>query len=242
MSQINYRLTKKNLYEQIADALEQAILDPQSSMEGRLPSEQALAERFGVSRTITREALKLLKERGLVMMKNGDGSYTSKPVAGTISDVLVRMIRLDNITDGEVYDMRVTLETAACRGAAVHATGKELDGIERLLNEMEKNKGDLETRIQLDCDFHIAIAKLSRNALLRIFVESMTDVLRKFISKGIQIPGENEDLIRRHREVLEALRTGRPEAADEAMRTHLELSRRNVLQAAAKQLVGGNLI
>lgn len=230
MSHINFRLEKKTLYEQIADALEAAILEPDTAIEGKLPSEQMLAEKFQVSRTVIREAMKLLKERGLVVMKNGDGSYITKPEAGAISEVLVRIIRLENISDAEVHEMRLTLETAACRSAAVHATPEELDGIERLIGIMETNKDDLETRIRLDCEFHVAIARLSKNALLRIFVESMTEVLRNFISKGIRIPGGNEDGLRRHRDILSALRTGSPEAAESAMRAHLEVSRQNVFR------------
>ena len=67
-------LQKDHLYEQVADLLEQQILNNYED-GARLPSEQHLAEEYSVSRTIIRESLKLLKERGLIDSKTGSGSY-----------------------------------------------------------------------------------------------------------------------------------------------------------------------
>ena len=65
MNEINYEVKKINLYEQVADTLEKAIVHSDDTFK-KLPSEQELSGRFGVSRTVIREALKVLKERGLL--------------------------------------------------------------------------------------------------------------------------------------------------------------------------------
>ena len=97
-------LKRSNLYEQIADAIEKAILglgEEGIFEEGqdKLPSEQALARKFGVSRTIVREGLKLVKERGLVELRTGEGSYITKPRPEAISKVISRMILMESVSD-----------------------------------------------------------------------------------------------------------------------------------------------
>ena len=69
----DFAVSKVNLYEQIADRLETWILANSFEGQKKLPSEQALADEFCVSRNVIREALKLLKERGLVDSRNGTG-------------------------------------------------------------------------------------------------------------------------------------------------------------------------
>ena len=75
----DFAVSRVNLYEQIAGRLEEWILAHNFKEQEKLPSEQALAEEFNVSRNVVREALKLLKERGLVDSRNGTGSYVTKP-------------------------------------------------------------------------------------------------------------------------------------------------------------------
>ena len=225
-----YKLQKVNFYEQIADILEKSILEDTLAENGKLPSEMELAKQFNVSRTIVREALKLLKERGLVQMKTGDGSYITRPEASTISGVLNRFIKLDGISDEDIYIIRYTLESTAVRIATEKASVAELDNIEAVINEMEKHKNETELRVQLDCDFHIAIALASKNALLAILIESMTEVLRKVIRRGVTLQGKNEDSIIRYRRILAAMRKRNPDLAEEAMREHLDVSWDNVLK------------
>ena len=225
-----YKLNKVNYYEQIADILETSILEDTMAENGKLPSEMELAKRFNVSRTILREALKLLKERGLVQMKTGDGSYITRPEASTISGILNRFIKLDGVSDEDIYVIRYSLELSAARIAAEKASDTELNGMEALIDEMERNKNETELRTQLDCDFHIAIALASKNALLAVFIESMTEVLRKVIRRGVLLPGMNEDGIIRHRRIMAAMRKRDPAQAEAAMRDHLDVSWDNVLK------------
>ena len=225
-----YKLQKVNYYEQIADILETSILDETLAENGKLPSEMELAKQFSVSRTIVREALKILKERGLVQMKTGDGSYISRPEASTISGILTRFIKLDGIPDEDNYIIRYTLELTAVQIAAEKASDAELDALETIINETEKHKDETELLVQLDCDFHIALSRASKNALLAVFIESMHEILRKVIRRGVLIPGRNEDGIIRHRRIIAALRTRDPDLAEAAMREHLDVSWGNVLK------------
>ena len=80
------------LYEQVADRLEARILSDPDTLGHKLPSEQALADGFSVSRPVVREALKLLKERRLVSVRNGEGVFVEKPDASALAWFLLFLI------------------------------------------------------------------------------------------------------------------------------------------------------
>ncbi len=228
MDNINYSVKKVNLYEQIADQLETAILAPDSFPEEKLPSEQTLAERFGVSRTVIREALKLLKERDLVDMRTGEGAFIVRPHSSSVTSVMNRIIQVDNIDDAQVHEARLALETASSRLAALNAGPEDIARLRAILDEMAEKKDDLPRRIQLDADFHIAVAASSKNRIMEIFVSVMNSLMKDFISRGIQYPGGNEDGIQRHRAIFQAIADHDPQRAEREMAEHLKVSRHNV--------------
>ena len=128
----NFTIVRAKLSEQIADRLEDMILNEELEDSEKLPSEQTLAENFNVSKNVVRESLNTLKERGLVETRNGAGNYVTKPKADNLSDVISRMIVLDNIDYRQIYDTRIVLETSACRRAARRITDGELAKLEKL--------------------------------------------------------------------------------------------------------------
>ncbi|MPM76851.1 HTH-type transcriptional repressor NanR [bioreactor metagenome] len=222
-------VSKVTLCEQVADRIEKAIIT-QGTEAGRLPSENEMAQRFGVSRTIVRESLKLLKARGLVSSRVGGGAYITKPKAADVSEMLGRIIKMDKISDDDVYKMRIILEIAAGRDAAVRITADEIAIMENQVDNMERYMDELPLRIENDIAFHISLGKFSGNKLLGMIVESMTGVLRQFIERGIATSGGNEDGIYRHRRILDALRIHDPEIVEQEIRDQLEHSRMNVLK------------
>ena len=72
-------VSRKNLYETVADKLEESIMSNSALVGTKLPPEQTVAENYGVSRNVVREAFKTLHERGIIEVKNGEGAYVSKP-------------------------------------------------------------------------------------------------------------------------------------------------------------------
>lgn len=222
-----FTVSRVNLYEQIADQLEAMILQSDIKDE-KLPSEQALAEQFAVSRNVIREALKLLKERGLVESRNGTGSYITKPESEHLSDVMGRIIVLDNIHYADIYNVRTILETAACRKAAEVITDQQLEEMEQLLEKLKDRSLSVEERREMDFAFHLAIAKAAGNPLLEILIQAMKHLFVQILEMGIFLEGGIDDAILRHGFILEALKARDVQGADEAMQDHLEYSRRNV--------------
>lgn len=222
-------VSRVNLYEQIADKLEELILSSEYTEE-KLPSEQALAEQFAVSRNVVREALKILKERGLIESRNGTGSYITKPEAANLSDVISRMVVMNNIDYCAIYDVRIILETAACRSAAERVTTGQLMQMEELLERLKDRTMTVKERRETDFAFHEAIAEATGNPLLAVLIRAMKNVFIEMIEKGIFMTGGIDDAIMRHARIMDALKGHDPQEAEAAMFDHLHFSKKNVEQ------------
>ncbi|MDR0583780.1 MAG: FadR family transcriptional regulator [Treponema sp.] len=227
MDKLDYAVNKTNLYEQIADTLEQAIIHSDSLVE-KLPSEQELSKRFQVSRTVIREALKVLKERGLIQSRNGEGSYISKPNTDTISSAVNRLIRMDNISNDELHAMRMILETQGARLAAARIRNNKIEYLASILEKMADIDIPLKERIRLETEFHVTIAHSSGNSLLGMFVEVMTILLYDYMVKGVSGPPGIIKTLAQHHKILEAIRKRDADGAEAALREHLTASRNDV--------------
>jgi len=212
----------QTLYEQISDSLEQLIIQNGNDLV-KLPTEYELAKQYGVSRTVIREALKLLKERGLVSMHVGDGSYTVRPGSAVISQTLERVIRFNRFSDNDITEVRKALEINAAGKAALLATSKEIEEIESVENLMEYNKNDIEKRVEYDCLFHGKIAYASGNKLLCALVDSLMDLIKEYIRIRLeQSPAGNELGIMWHRKLIQSIKAHDENHACLYMRQHID--------------------
>ena len=227
MEDLDYRVKKKNLYEAVADRMEDMILDNSLRQGERLPSEQDLALKFGISRNVMRESLKLLKERQLIVQKNGEGTFIAKPESGSITEVLNRMLRLDDIGYMDVYEMRKLLEPYACSVVAEKQDKLDFDELERCLQGMIASKDVWDKRIDYDIQFHICIAEATGNPLLICFIKSMVNLWKTILLRGIVVQQEgHQDGIEFHRKIIDCLKSGDPQEAEKIMRAHIEKSAR----------------
>lgn len=222
------------LYEQLADKLEKEIISEYHE-GGRLPSEQQLAEKYAISRTIVREALKLLKERGLIDSRTGSGAFITRPEAQNLADVMARIIRVDDIDADSIYDVREILESAAVRRAVRRATEAELDEMATYLDRLRVRTLETDERRDLDFAFHLAIARASRNPLLCTLVETMSNVFKDVITAGIFVQGGIDDGILRHQAIMDALRARDENLAALKVHEHLYYSRQNLTAYEAQR-------
>lgn len=230
MQAINYKVDRMNLYERIANNIEEMILSDSSQVGQKLPSEQSLAASFNVSRNVIREALKLLQERQLITLHVGEGSYINKPSDQGMTDMLNRIVHMDNIAPSTIYELRMILEVNSCRLAAKRI--KSEDDFQKLISineQMERFKDQTDQRVQLDMEFHSMIANLSGNALLELFERSITKLIYPVILTAL-VPSEgNEDGIHDHQEIISVLRSGDAEKAAAIMTEHLRKSEQNYI-------------
>ena len=164
-----------NLSEKVADFMEKDIISERSDGE-RLPSEQQMADQYGVSRTVIREALKKLSERGLIDSKIGSGAFVTKPEAQNLSDVMYRIINMHNIDYSSAFDVRNILEAAAAKKAARFITDEEIKNMEVILEKLKDYDLPHDVRNEYDYQFHKLIADASGNRLLAMLIAAMEKV------------------------------------------------------------------
>lgn len=214
--------SKRNLGEDIADALEDAIINDKEGKLVRLPTEADLCQEFNVSRTAIREAMRILRERGLIKTRVGDGAYVTKPDSYDMQRMLFRMIKLNSMTDADVTRVRLLLECEAARLAAENKDEAFIERLEANVDKMRTVMGSLSERVNVDIEFHLLIAQQSKNPLLYVFISSINEILKEYIETRIATrPEGNMDGILWHTRIIEAFRLGTPEDVEKSVRQHL---------------------
>lgn len=187
---------------------------------GTMVSLAGLAERYGVSRTPVREALSVLEHEGLV---------TSFPYQG----FLVNSASVGDLKD--LYLMREVVETAAARRAAQLATDEQLSDLRDLVDAQESVTHDGYSRSFDDKsrDFHVAIARMSCSPRIESCISEIFRSVARLQYIGVNPP--KTDVVRHdHREILAALMSRDPAAAQELMLQHIADLRTHALEALIK--------
>ncbi|GAA1557677.1 FadR/GntR family transcriptional regulator [Kribbella hippodromi] len=179
----------------------------------RIPGENQLAAELGVSRGTVREALRSLSLTGLLEPRVGDGTYVR--ATNEISGVLVRDELSASLT--HVLDARAGIEAAAARLAALRQDEESLAALAAAFNARGPavDSGDMDEFVAVDAEFHRQVVVASGNPLLLRLFDAIAEVLTQSIHETATIP-EDHRIPDAHRVVVEAIRSGDPEAASRA--------------------------
>ena len=214
---------KANLSSQIANQLEERIISQELKAGDKLPGEIELAEQFGTSRNILREAITTLKERGLVQVRNGSGAYVMQPDAQVLGDVVNRLVAVGSTSIQEVYELRVAIEVQSCGLAAVNATQEDLAALDDLIGQMERDYRDDQLWSKLDYNFHKELAVSTHKTL---FPEFLRPLINTVCDLSDRHPRHFEARLRgieQHKRIVEAVKSRDRAAAERAMEEHLQV-------------------
>jgi DNA-binding FadR family transcriptional regulator len=227
VKKIDFTIEKANLYEKIVDGLEKVIMESES--DEKLPPESELAKQFDVSKAVIREALKVLKDRGLIQSRNGDGSYITAPDTSSVADAVSRIIKMKNISDENIHNLRLILETATVKAATLHAGAEDIKRLEENLTIMSEPALPEPHRVETDIQFHLMLARAGQNELLTMFVEVLMILLKDYMIKAATSKNyDRRNNISEHREIIDAVRKKELEYAEKAMLNHLFAFRKNI--------------
>jgi GntR family transcriptional repressor for pyruvate dehydrogenase complex len=229
-------INRRRLSTEVAEHLEQQILNGEIAEGTRLPSEKDLGASFGVSRNAIREALKTLEERGLVRVENGRGAYVTAPSEEMLRAAITRYVqsRLTLDTVHEFYQVREALEGAAARLAATRASDHDLEALAAALATMEAYEGNVDGWMQGDVAFHRALIGATHNPFFITLLEPVTDRLREAIRVSFNEEGARMGLAC-HAEILRCMRNRDPAGTHEAMMATLQDSARRVTRALEQE-------
>jgi GntR family transcriptional repressor for pyruvate dehydrogenase complex len=219
-----YRTVKTSrLYEQIVQQVEESILNGQLKTGDQLPAERDLAQRFGVSRTAVREAVKTLREKGLVEAYSGRGTFVTNGTSQAIRQSLDLMVRITQ-QDGVVHlaELRRILEPEIAALAAPRIEEQLLSTMREAVATMDRSLHDPDAYVEADLDFHLALAEAAGNPLILSLIDSIVGLLREQRSRIFTMDGGPERGQFHHKRILAAIEQRDPETAREAMRAHLK--------------------
>jgi len=219
-----YRAVKTfRLFEQIVQQVEDSILKGQLKPGDQLPAERDLAQRFGVSRTAVREAVKTLREKGLVEAYSGRGTFVTNGTSQAMRQSLDLMIRI-NPQEGlsNLAELRLVLEPEIAALAVPRIEEQLLSTMREAVAAMDRNLNDPDAYVEADLDFHLALAEAAGNPLILSLLDSIVGLLREQRSRIFNVDGGPERGQYHHKRILAAIDQRDPEAAREAMRAHLK--------------------
>ena len=213
------------LHEQVVRRLVQQIVGGAFAPGAPLPTEPDLAQRFGVSRTVVREAVRVLASMGLVAVRQGSGMRV-QPVDGW--DQLDPLLIFEQVRRGrdealldELIETRRVLEPEIAALAAQRRTAPDLRVLGAALDGMEQAHEDAEAYTRQDIVFHDAILAAARNRLLREALRPVAGVLREGRFIAVRRAGVIERSLSSHRTIHAAIRVQDADEAREAMRRHI---------------------
>ncbi|MFG1397108.1 FadR/GntR family transcriptional regulator [Roseixanthobacter pseudopolyaromaticivorans] len=196
---------------QIADQIQQAIMDGRLKVDDRLPTEEELAAQYGVSRPTVREALKRLAARHLIRSRRGPtgGTFITGPspeeLAHSLGTSVTLLVATDGVTLDEMATARLEMEAVCCRLAAQGRTEAHLAGLrEEIALQWDKTISDQDFCAS-DVRFHRLIVDAAGNALLRFLMNALVEALMPVSNMIIVRVRDRMEIVAHHERMLAAL-------------------------------------
>lgn len=215
-----------SLAEQVADQINQVIIDQNINAGEKLPNEFELAARLNVGRGTIREAVKLLVARNCLEIRRGKGTFVvEKP--GQIEDPLGFAYVKDKITLAiDLMELRLRLEPWVAQLAAQRIEETEKDTLRQLCEQVEHKIRSGEDHGPADKEFHAYVARCTHNSVITEIMPVITysiDMFTKF-----KDPKLLEDTIRTHGLIAEGICANDPQKAYDSMYEHVAQNRENI--------------
>ena len=217
--------SRSNLHLTVASEIGAEIVSGRLPVGGLIPSEPELCVRFGVSRTVVREAVKLLSSKGLLRAGSGIGTIVLPTTNWNFLDpAIFSWVQESGNAEMALHHLfafRVAIEPAAAAEAARNATLEQLYALEAALEIMSGAKTDFARWLEGDIAFHTALYVASNN----VFMAPLASLFRQYFHMSFKVSSSNfhhQHCLQEHRDVFEAIRNRDPERAHAAVRVLLE--------------------
>lgn len=229
-----------SLSEKVIVQITAAVVRGELVAGGRLPPERELAEQFGVSRTVVRDAVKTLAGRGFLQVRHGSGIFVAtaeESMTGRL-DLLSGSLVLLGSGLQDLFDVRKTLEARTVELAAKLRTPDQVDCLRALVEEARKHLDDPEVLSNTDAQFHVAIAESSQNLVMLRVMLTLLDLLATSRLESLGIPGQAKRALEDHEHIVQAIEDQDAVQAKDAMIMHLNQTEDAILSMREKDGTG----
>jgi GntR family transcriptional repressor for pyruvate dehydrogenase complex len=210
------------LSDRVTQAMLDSILASKIAPGDALPSERALAEQFGVSRTVIREAVRNLDARGVLDVQSGSGVRVANVDPSVVDDALQLFLWSSPVSFEKVHEVREMLEVQAARLAAGRAGEEDLARMRESLARLADRLPDVEAAATEDVEFHRHVARSTQNDLMLVLHDCLGSTLVQIRRQAMtQSTRAGADALAAHTAIFKAIAAHDADGAAEAMHFHL---------------------
>lgn len=217
--------------DQLISLFEQRILDGDLKAGQPLPPEREIVQQHGVSRTVVREALRAIANKGLIVARPGYRPYVAQPgYDAAISAVGSIVTQLLGQPGGvrNLFDIRIRMEVSLVRDAARIATAEDIQKLEQALAANKAAIQESSAFYETDIAFHGILYDIPQNPVLPAIHRAYTGWLSKQWDHMPRLPARNETNYQSHKAIFDAILRRDPDRAEAALRKHMDDAWRQV--------------
>lgn len=219
---MKYKALKKDtLHLEIVDQITEMYLSGELKVGDKLPAESELVKKFGVSRTVIREAKKALASRGIISITPGRGTIVESPPLQIVTDSLHLFLSQNAHFTKHLIAARLILEVPISRLAAKNASEENIQKLAEQIEGMKRTIYDPSRFVSYDSAFHEELALATQNPVLNILVQPIAAALQLSREILVKEPSKSIRALRAHEKIFDFVRCRDVEKAGAAMRDHL---------------------
>lgn len=217
------------LFETIAAQLENDINRGVLAEGSKLPSERNLAESYGVSRNVVREAIRMLSEKGFIEVRAGRGAYVCKPNQKNLSDCLTVVVENSSASLEEIVEAREVFELSVLPWAIQRTTEEDIEKLRDLYEQMQQSRKKSKEYARLDMEFHMALVRCAKNQVLTLLAGSVYNMAQSnlFLMTTLN-PERIESAQREHKEMIDGLALRDENRVRGALHDHIQCIREQI--------------
>ena len=217
-------LDTQRAFEKISNQIKNLILSGELKPGDKLPSEREIAAQFRTGRMVVREALRILEQSDLIYIKQGSdgGAYIkeldTKHIANSFSDAIQR----SDLTVEKLIEVRSGIEKAVIALAIERMSDQEIESLLQNINKADEMINHQTTAAEQHIDFHLLLAKGSKNQLYEMIIESLMTITHTFVETLTEHAMPLKEHIKKHLEIYNAIKERDVIKAQEKIEEHIQ--------------------
>jgi DNA-binding FadR family transcriptional regulator/uncharacterized protein YgbK (DUF1537 family) len=228
-------IEQKSLVAEITQRLLDYLLSGEIKPGSRLPSERQLSEALGMGRSTLRESLKALTLLGLLEVRQGDGTYLKKADSVLLPRIIEWGLLLGEQRTMDLIEARQKIEVIIAELATQRRDYRAIEELRKIMKRLQQAGSDYEEFVDADVAFHLKLAEIARNTVLRDILSSIQALLRAWIIRVIESAGNTEFSYQEHLAIFDAVERGDTQAAAAAMQAHMASARQRLIKTINKE-------
>lgn len=217
---------KESLSDIVVECITSKVFSGEWSPGMKLPSERKLADTFGVSRTVLREALTDKRVTRLIDIDNGF-KYVKSFSLGELIASMIGSVSLDNKAIDEIMEVRTIVEEYNARKAAVTISEEQISYLQENINTMSELLKEGKDASSLESKFHYCLAEATGNSLILNFYKMFENVLKGTYSmswQAVEVSGTDNTTVSEHQAILNAIKRRDSFEAGQRMAMHISVA------------------